>query len=104
MRRLRRVRARLSISLAKAGIPALYVTGEANGGGHAWIIMECEDGTWYHVDPTWDDGENTVSRAYFMQNDSVFGRTHKIRPAVPGASYPSCTGIPTISLQSGASP
>ena len=45
--------------LQKAGIPALYVTGEANGGGHAWIIMECEDGTWYHVDPTWDDGENT---------------------------------------------
>lgn len=80
--------------LQKAGIPALYVTGEANGGGHAWIIMECEDGTWYHVDPTWDDGENTVSRAYFMQNDSVFGRTHKIRPAVPGASYPSCTGDP----------
>lgn len=78
--------------LQKAGIPALYVTGEANGSGHAWVIFADEAGFWYHVDPTWDDGEDFISRAYFMLNDRIISRTHTVIPAVAGVSYPVCTG------------
>lgn len=78
--------------LQKAGIPALYVTGEANGSGHAWVMFADEAGFWYHVDPTWDDGEDFISRAYFMLNDRIISRTHTVIPAVAGVSYPVCTG------------
>lgn len=78
--------------LQKTGIPALYVTGKANGGGHAWVMFGDETGQWHHVDPTWDDGEDFISRAYFMLNDRVISRTHTEIPAVAGVSYPACTG------------
>ena len=78
--------------LQKAGIPALYVTGEANGSGHAWVMFADEAGFWYHVDPTWDDGEDFISRAYFMLNDRIISRTHTAVPAVSGGAYPACEG------------
>lgn len=78
--------------LQKAGISALYVTGEANGGGHAWVMFADEASQWYHVDPTWDDGEHFISRAYFMLNDRTLSRTHTMIPVATGISYPVCTG------------
>ena len=40
--------------LGKLGIPCVYVTGAANGGGHAWCVALL-DGDWYVIDPTWGD-------------------------------------------------
>lgn len=37
-----------------AGLDCQYVTGKANGGGHAWNQVKV-DGTWYYIDCTWDD-------------------------------------------------
>lgn len=79
--------------LHRAGIDALYVTGEA-GGGHAWVMFSDECGVWYHADPAWDDGDGFVSRAYFMQSDAAFAGTHTIRPLSSGVHYPACTGKP----------
>lgn len=37
-----------------AGLDCRYVTGTADGGGHAWNQVKV-DGKWYYIDCTWDD-------------------------------------------------
>lgn len=49
--------------LKSVGIPALYVTGSANGGGHAVTLVKLE-GKWYYTDVTWDDDEWALSPGY----------------------------------------
>jgi len=44
----------LSILCNRAGIPALYMSGESLGQRHAWNLVQVDD-EWYHVDATWDD-------------------------------------------------
>lgn len=42
----------------KNGINALCVIGEIKGekdGGHAWNIIQMDNGKWYYLDTTWDD-------------------------------------------------
>lgn len=39
----------------RAGIPCIVVVGDA-GEPHAWNYVKMEDGNWYAVDVTWDDG------------------------------------------------
>lgn len=86
----------------KAGIPALLVTGHANGGGHAWIAAEL-DGEWYHVDPTWGDasylgGEGnypdtaypSINYDYFCVTTKQIGLTHEISQA---QKIPVCTAV-----------
>lgn len=36
------------------GIPCYVATGNVRGTGHAWNVVNV-DGSWYHVDCTWDD-------------------------------------------------
>lgn len=36
---------------------------------HAWNIVNL-DGKWYHIDCTWDDVENGISRRYFLKGSS----------------------------------
>lgn len=38
------------------GINNVYVTGIGNGGGHAWNLVGMDDGKYYWLDSTWDDG------------------------------------------------
>lgn len=42
------------IMTTAAGLDCHYVTGTANGGGHAWNQVKV-DGKWYYIDCTWDD-------------------------------------------------
>ena len=73
-----------------AGIPAMLVTGEVNGEGHAWNIVFL-DGDWYYIDPTWGDasyqreeGEETptltetVNYDYFCVTTQEIERTHSM--------------------------
>lgn len=73
-----------------AGIPAMLVTGDVNGEGHAWNIVFL-DGDWYYIDPTWGDasyqreeGEETptltetVNYDYFCVTTQEIERTHSM--------------------------
>lgn len=66
-------------------IPCKYVSGTAKAenkttyNGHAWNIVKI-DGSWYHVDVTWDDPDssyNYISYAFFLTSDKLISKTHK---------------------------
>lgn len=95
----------LQYLLMKAGIQSYYITGDA-GGPHAWVMVQDEEGTWMHVDPTFDDvvcedGTAFCSHAYFWVSDQDLSRTHSWEtayekapiPVAEGVSYPSITDI-----------
>ena len=69
--------------LTEAGVENVYVTGTANGGGHAWNMVKL-DGEWYHVDVTWD--ENSTDRYYFGMSTALISRDHAIEDRVPTAT------------------
>ena len=69
------------VLMDRAGVPCCYV----NNDGHAWNMVQL-NGTWYHVDSTWDDPTYSnidigdfagrVSRRYFLLSDEEFGTNH----------------------------
>ena len=65
-----------------AGIPVSRVTGTDDGAGHAWNAILIE-GSWYYVDPCWDDpaggtlptsGKET--HVYFCLNEDLMSLDH----------------------------
>lgn len=51
----------------------MYVTGIANGGGHAWNMVRMNDGKYYWLDATWDDQEHEdFQHSYFLVGNSNF--------------------------------
>lgn len=51
----------------------MYVTGIANGGGHAWNMVRMNDGKYYWLDATWDDQEyEDFQHSYFLVGNSNF--------------------------------
>ena len=81
--------AAMCVLLEIAGIPSRFVTGRAKG-PHAWNMARL-DGTWYHIDATWDDpvigdgSRQEVSHAWFCLSDAEMSRTHQWNRA----SYPA---------------
>lgn len=70
----------MKLLLSSAGIKSIYITGQANGGSHAWNIVEI-GGQWRYLDVTFDDpvftdengnyiNHSTVSYTYFNFVDS----------------------------------
>lgn len=57
-----------------AGIPARVITGRANGGAHAWNIVEI-NGYYYNVDATWDGQDEETRHNYYLKCDEDFN-TH----------------------------
>ena len=84
--------------LKAVNINCKYVTGMSKGEGHAWNIVQLDDGEWYNVDVTWDDPVHTnindkfieVQHTYFNLTDKEFSKDH-IRGALE-ESYPACNG------------
>lgn len=69
-------------------INCYYANGTANGGPHAWNIVEV-DGAYYQVDPTWDAGKHPNQYLYFLVSDQTMGRDH--RPSeTPLYNLPAC--------------
>ena len=81
--------AALCVMLEIAGIPARFVIGTADG-PHAWNLVQV-NGSWYHVDATWNDPvvsggrRQVVSHAYFCLTDAEMAATHRWNRA----SYPA---------------
>lgn len=61
------------------GIDVKYVTGEADGIGHAWNLVQL-NGVWKHLDTTWNDPVpdrgDKVSRDYALLSDEQMMETH----------------------------
>lgn len=54
------------------GINNIYVTGEGNGGGHAWNMVGMNDGKYYWLDATWDDAGTDPRYDYFLVGNQKF--------------------------------
>jgi hypothetical protein len=91
-----------------AGLDCRLVNGEGNGQAHMWNVIQI-DGEWYHIDPTWIDGD-IVNYDYFNVTDSSIRADHKIsvdistlsneqvkskdaEPADYNLNVPSCTAV-----------
>lgn len=58
--------------LDKLGIPVSYV--RSDNANHIWNMVQMEDGSWYHLDATWDDPTNSplgVSHSYLLVSDAL---------------------------------
>lgn len=81
-----------SLMLDAVGIPNMTVTGTAtdrnsgNSGSHAWTLVQL-DGSWYHVDTTWDDPipDGRERQTYFCLTDAQIDDDH----TWDRASYPA---------------
>ena len=66
--------------LTRAGVANYPVVGTSRGQGHAWNLVQMDDGNWYNIDVTWDDGseheEFGRNYTYFATAKSVFDQTH----------------------------
>jgi transglutaminase/protease-like cytokinesis protein 3 len=73
--------------LTEAGIPCRIITGQGNGGSHAWNIVLL-NGKWYNLDVTWDDpiGASKISYDYFLKGTKEFYKDH-----VPDAEFKSAS-------------
>jgi hypothetical protein len=76
-----------------AGIPCRLVLGDAGGGTsgwtrHAWNLVQV-DGSWYHMDVTFDDpvGVTVLRYNYFNVTDEELARDHRW----DRTDYPECT-------------
>lgn len=72
-------------------IPCYFVTGTAQGGAHAWNIVEI-GGNFYNVDLSWDATLSkqlgTFSYSYFNISDNTIGMDHK--RGETSAKLPAC--------------
>jgi len=77
--------------LNKVGIQTTLISGKTSGGNHMWNMANIE-GSWYHVDVTFDDpnngNANAVMRNYLNLSAAEIGKTHAIsnRFAYPSAA------------------
>ena len=78
--------------LRKLQIPILYVVGDADGidfGGHAWNMIQIQNGSYRHLDVTWDlenATNNSVMTHYLLDDIAMKARRHfwKVQ------DYPAC--------------
>ncbi|WP_100401547.1 transglutaminase domain-containing protein [Bacillus sp. FJAT-42315] len=65
--------------LTEVGIPVRLISGEADGIGHAWNLVQL-DGKWYHLDATWDDPipdkAGRVLYNYYLVSDEMIDDDH----------------------------
>lgn len=63
----------MQVMMNQYGIMNIYVTGTANGGGHAWNMVRMDQGKYYWLDATWDDQRYEEFRhQYFLVGNQNF--------------------------------
>jgi hypothetical protein len=77
--------------MKQAGIPVKIIEGSARGVAHAWNLVQI-DGSWYHLDSTWDDPAPDVAGRvlynYYNVTDAQLRADHAWKAS---ALYPSVT-------------
>lgn len=69
------------------GINNIYVTGDA-GGGHAWNMVQMNDGNYYWLDATWDDQKDEIfQHDYFLVGNNNFTDHTADGPANTGSNF-----------------
>ena len=80
----------LTYILRKLQIPVMTVSGKANGqyfSGYAWNIIQRTDGTYWHIDLTWDLRCALEGQKYFELDDGAMrARKHYWN----SQKYPMC--------------
>ncbi|OXM13655.1 transglutaminase domain-containing protein [Paenibacillus herberti] len=74
--------------LSDAGLEVRIIEGTVESGDHAWNLVRL-DGSWYHLDATWDDPlpdrGNEVSHKYYLLSDAEIGKDHQWTKDYPRA-------------------
>ncbi len=83
----------MKLIMDRLEIPCLYVTGYADGEGHAWNMVAIE-GRYYHIDLTWNDpvmpnGSDVLRHDYFNVTDGEMGVSH----TWDRDAYPACASV-----------
>jgi transglutaminase/protease-like cytokinesis protein 3 len=60
----------MKLLLSSVGIKSLYITGEADGGSHAWNMVEI-GGQWSYLDATFDDPVYTDQNGNYVSYNKV---------------------------------
>ncbi|WP_457943618.1 transglutaminase domain-containing protein [Caproiciproducens sp. LBM24188] len=76
-----------------AGLTCILITGQSDGVNHMWNVMRI-NGSWYHLDNTWDDNNPTIYN-YFNVTDAVIRKTHSIFPSAYSLSEAQINGTAT---------
>lgn len=76
----------MMLLLNLSGVNATTVRGFGEGERHMWNLVEI-GGNWYHLDATWDDGEEDYNHEFFnLTTDGVL-IDHKIDPILSDETY-----------------
>lgn len=70
----------MQILLSMAGIETYYVFGTGNEGLHMWNVVNL-DGTWSHLDVTWNDNENGIRYDHFNLTEDEITVDHTLSPS-----------------------
>ncbi len=65
----------MQLLLNEFGILSTTVSGVAAQEGHMWNLVNL-DGSWYHLDVTWNDADDFISHEYFNITDSEIAADH----------------------------
>ena len=75
------------------GVECVGVIGESQNQMHIWNAVKL-DGSWYYVDPTWDDQEQTYARhLYCNVNEEYLLEDHTISPLFTSLEEDEINGI-----------
>lgn len=66
----------MQLLLSFANMPCRLVNGSGVDGLHMWNLVQVE-GSWYHLDPTWNDG-NAAAYQYFNLTDAGIQYDHTV--------------------------
>lgn len=69
----------MQLLLSYAGMQCRLVNGEGQSALHMWNLVRI-DRAWYHLDATWNDGDDMADHAYFNLSDAQIRADHVISP------------------------